>query len=253
MADPHRDHSVEHEPHLRGGDYKFDRSEAQARENLARGGEPSLDERVEHTVWDEPGLMPHMADQAAKSELTYANWLLLRMEQTSAAKSWLVTFLLVLISGPWAVFGTFLTGDGTLGMLAAVTVGPTLEELMKVAAALWVVERRPYLFQSRLQIAMCVGASGLAFAAIENLLYLHVYIPDPSPGLIAWRWTVCVGLHTGCSLVAGLGLMRIWKLTTERFQRPHLADAMPYLIAATVIHAAYNGFAVVLDSTGFQF
>lgn len=131
--------------------------------------------------------------------------------------------------------------------------GPVTEELLKAALALWIVEKRPFRFQSSLQIAVCLIASGLVFAAVENVLYLVVYIDDPSRELIWWRWTVCVALHAGCSLIAGLGLIRIWRQTMETKSRPQLALGAPYMATAIVIHGVYNAFCVALAVSGFEF
>jgi hypothetical protein len=38
-----------------------------------------------------------------------------------------------------------------------------------------------------LQILLCSPAFGLKFAAIENLMYLHVYTRQPSAALARWR------------------------------------------------------------------
>ncbi|MGI9627234.1 MAG: hypothetical protein ACR2QM_10395, partial [Longimicrobiales bacterium] len=76
---------------------------------------------------------------------------------------------------------------------------------------------------------------------------------DPTPALVYWRWTVCVALHMGCSLVAGLGLMRIWSRTVATLIRPDLARGAPLMASAIVIHGAYNTMAVAMESLLFQF
>lgn len=80
---------------------------------------------------------------------------------------------------------------------------------MKVALALWVVEKRPYLFKSTSRIVLCAAVSGVVFAAVENLLYLNVHIPNSNIELVRWRWTACVAPHGGCRLIAGEGLTQI--------------------------------------------
>lgn len=138
-------------------------------------------------------------------------------------------------------------------MIALTIVGPLTEEVMKTAAVLWVVEKRPFLFRSPLQIMGCVVAAGLCFAVIENLLYLKVYVSDPSDELIRWRWTVCVALHVGCTTVAGIGVMRIWKTTMSNLTPPQLPLGAPFLVAAVVIHGSYNALAVLLEHVLFPF
>jgi RsiW-degrading membrane proteinase PrsW (M82 family) len=132
-------------------------------------------------------------------------------------------------------------GGSFSGLLMLTVIGPVTEEIMKIAAALWVVERRPYLFKSIPQILLCAVAGGLAFAFIENLMYLNVYIPHHTPKLELWRWTVCVGLHSGCSFVAGVGLARIWDNAVRELRRPQLGLGMPWFFTAMVGHGLYNG------------
>ena len=124
---------------------------------------------------------------------------------------------------------------------------------MKVAGLLWIVEKQPFRLTSRLQIILCACAGGLAFGVIENLIYLNIYIDNPSNSLVYWRWTVCTSLHAGCSIVAGLGIMRTWNITMLHREKPRLANATPYLVTAFVIHGVYNGFCLLLSITDFQF
>jgi RsiW-degrading membrane proteinase PrsW (M82 family) len=119
---------------------------------------------------------------------------------------------------------------------------------MKAAAILWIVEKRPYLFRSKTQILTAAMASGLWFAVIENFLYLNVYIANPSPAIIAWRWSVCVLLHVGCTFLVGLGLSRVWEHTMTARTRPQLSIASKFLMAAVICHAAYNTLAVLITA-----
>jgi hypothetical protein len=248
VTDFDNDPSIENEPHL-GGDFEVDPSESAASRQLSKSSSKETNnDRVEHTVWDEPGLAPATAADRPVDALTFSSWLTARIAETSYGYSWLATFGIALAAGPWALLGTFTGGGQSFAGLLMVTVfGPVLEEMMKIAAALWVVEKRPFLFRSPAQIVVCVLVSGLVFAAIENVLYIEVYTEDPSELLIQWRWSVCVALHMGCSLVAGLGLMRIWGRTMKRRTRPRLALGAGYMVAAMVIHGAYNSFAVLLS------
>ncbi len=259
MTTPSRDPSVFNEPHLRENRFEADASESKARRTLeqTRQADQREDERIEHTVWDEPSLSDELGSTAGEREDTYANWLKRRREQTTATRSWLVTAGLILLSGPWALVGAFLAVGVAPEMAATqlmmiVVLGPLTEELMKIAAALYVVEKRPFLFRSPLQIMMAVLAGGLVFAVVENLLYQYVYIREPSPELIHWRWTVCILLHVGCSCIAGLGLVRIWRGVWREGKRPVLARAYPYILAAVLVHGVYNVFAVLMSMTKYH-
>ena len=248
MSRPPDDHGIEHEPHLRPGGFTPDPSEAKAAVPRARGDD------VEHTVWDEPALDPRLSGRTPADALTYERWLVARHAATSPAKTWAVTFGIILAAGPWALLGA-LIGSPQLGFqVVMITVfGPLVEEIMKIALALWVVEKHPYLFRSRGQIALCALAGGLVFAVIENLIYLNIYIPDPPASLVQWRWTICVALHMGCSFIAAMGLMRIWSGTHRRRARPRMADGATYFIVAVVVHGAYNGLCIALEFLDYHF
>lgn len=252
MTEPSSDPSINDEPHRRRGAHRPDPTEVKASGMLRRAGlARSEDESVEHTVWDEPGLSRELAGEPDEAGLTYARWLEKRLSQTSAARSWGIVGLLALLSGPWAVLGAIWgSGQTAFSALALVVFAPVVEETMKLAAAAYVVEKQPFLFQSRFQILVCALASGLAFAALENLLYLNVYIPDASAAQAAWRWTVCTGLHTGCSFIGGMGLARIWKDVRVRRARARQRLGFPYLLTAVIIHGTYNGLVVVLYVSG---
>ena len=236
-----------------------DPSEAAARrivEQNAAGASEA--DRVDHSVWDEPGLSPKLlGDDAADDDgtrLMYANWLADGIERTGPARSWTVTWLVASVAGLWGVVGAILGGGQSIsGVVVLVAIAPLTEEVMKVALALWIVERRPYLFRSPAQIMLCAAAGGLVFAALENVLYLTVYIQDPPATLIRWRWTVCVAMHTGCSLIAGMGLGRIWSHTMETRSRPRLSLGSAPMILAVVIHGSYNGLAVLMQLSGLGF
>jgi hypothetical protein len=211
-------------------------------------GEPqNEDERIAQSVWDEPTYSEALAGPPPHDAETYARWLLRGRERTTPALSWGWTLLLALLAGPWAILGAFWgISEGALGMLGVAVIGPVLEETMKIAAAAYVLERRPFLFRSPAQILVCAAGAGLAFAAIENLMYLHVYIAEPSAALAAWRWSVCIALHVGCSLVAGMGLVRVWRGIFENHRPADLGRGTGLLVAAIVIHGVYNTAVSVL-------
>ena len=241
--------SVEFEPHLRGDiSISHDESERAAGSALA-ASTPSDTDAVDHSVWDEPGLSPKLAGPVPQDALTYARWLAERIAATSPEKSWLITLGLAACAGIFAIFGTLATGFNGMfqGIIFICVIGPVTEEVMKVALAIWVVEKHPYLFKSALQIILCAAVSGVVFAAVENLLYLNVYIPHPQVDLVHWRWTVCVAMHGGCSLIAGVGLTQIWADCVKHQHRPRLFLGSRLMITAILIQAVYNCFAVAMS------
>jgi RsiW-degrading membrane proteinase PrsW (M82 family) len=252
MSDP----SIDDEPHMRGEPLRGDPSErtAETKLNPERHAPESGAAKLEHSVWDEPGLSRELAGEPPPGTLTYETWLARGRGRTGWPASWAVTAVVALLAGPWAVLGALWgSGQSLFQILLIIVFGPVAEEVMKTAAVLYVIEKRPYWYRSPLQIALCALAGGLAFAAIENLMYLHVHIADPSPGLVYWRWTVCTGMHTACSFIAGLGLVRIWRDVWKRRARPNLTLGFPYLAAAILIHGSYNAFAMYLAMSDYQF
>jgi hypothetical protein len=253
---PSRDSDgVEYEPHLRKTHFDPDPSESSAARNLERSPD-DLDARADQSVWDEPTCARELAGDVPGEALTLSRWLAWRWRTTSALRSWSVTVLIVLCAGPWAVVGAFMSrsyGGGGFGFLAVCVFAPAAEELLKASSCLLVVERRPYLFRSPAQILLCCLASGLVFAAIENVLYLHVYVARPSEQLVFWRWTICVVLHAGCTLCTGMGLARAWSVSRRTLRRPDLSAIMPYLLCAVTIHGVYNGIVTVFSAVGYGF
>lgn len=253
MSDPEDNHDIQREPHLRPPQFIGDPSEKKAAELLAGEGLRSTDsDRVEHTVWSEPALSPELAGEPGADQLTYQGWLTENIERTTWSHSLGVTLLVALAAGPWGVLAAIAgTRGSSFSILMFTVFGPVAEEVTKVAAALWVVEKKPFLFQSFGQIMICAACGGLAFAAIENLLYIYVYVPDHSPEFVEFRWTVCVALHVVCSSIAGLGLVRIWGRTIEQHTPPQLSLGVPWFVVAMIIHGAYNLTVTLASAAGW--
>ncbi len=252
---PPSDPSVDQEPHFLDDGYELDPSEQAAEQLLASSEtQETDDERVVRTVWDEPALSPELAGRPGRGALTYQTWFSKRVMETSVQKSWLVTAGAALASGPWAILGALWGSPQTpSGVMAIAVFAPAVEEIMKVAVPLVLLEKKPYLYRSRAQLVITVLVGALCFAAVENLIYLHVYVPHPSQALVRWRWSVTLFLHPAASLVSSLGLMRVWQDVRRRLRPPRLELAYPYLVAAIVLHGGYNLFAVSLETVAHPF
>jgi hypothetical protein len=247
MPGPNDQHGIENEPHLRGGMF-YDADPSELRSEGVQADEL---ERVEHTVWDEPTLAPELGERVAP-DITYQSWLARKIEQTTWLDSWFVTLLVACAAGPWGVMGAFAGAGATGFMLLAVCVfGPVVEEVTKVAAAMWIIEKRPYSFMTGGQILICAACGGLAFAAIENLIYTYVYVPNHTTEFVAFRWTVCVALHMTCSTLAGIGLVKVWRDAITNLHRPRLELAYRWMITAMVCHGLYNLTVTVLQLIGW--
>ncbi len=160
----------------------------------------------------------------------------------------------ILVSGVAAVAGTFIGSPvasfGVLGLLAIVTIGPAVEEVMKIAGALYLAERRPWLIPSWHWPIVIAAASGLMFASIENLLYINVYFPNEGAEFATLRWTLGPAVHISTALISSVGVARMWVSTDADGTPPTMAIARPFLIAAAVVHALYNLGAVVAEALG---
>lgn len=204
------------------------------------------DSDIEHTVWDEPTLVSQTGGaEAPAGQPTYRRWLEAGIARTSWPRSWWITLGLILAAGPFGILGAFTagstgTGVSLFGILGVVVLAPITEEITKVAGVLWVVEKRPFWLKSMAQVLLCAAAGGLAFAAIENLIYINVYHAEGNEAFRQWRWTVCTALHVNCSVIAGFGLVRIWDKAIRTRTRPELGLGMPFFALAMITHGAYN-------------
>jgi len=167
---------------------------------------------------------------------SYKNWLEERIFATSPVKGWLIAFIAAFVGGLMAIITSMLgTEQSTLAsfsmVIMAVVFAPTVEETMKIAATAFVIESRPYLFRRVEQIQVAAIGAALIFAAIENFMYLNIYITNPSYELV---------LHCACTLVASRGLIKVWNQTMTEHRPPKITQGLPMLITAIVMHGFYN-------------
>ena len=243
------DPSVWNEPQF--SQDRSDRSDRVEKEPaLGETQRPFADERQarEDSVWEEPFLRT----TRPREERPFARWYQERRERASAWTSWLLVGVLAVVGGVLAVGGAFLSASqvgGAAGVLMLVILGPLSEEMLKVAPILWLVETRPYLIRRSTQIVLCAVGAALGFSIIENLLYLHVYtVGRDLPDLFSlWRWHICTVLHVGASLVASLGVVRVWKSVDRDLVPPDLSKGLPLICLAAAIHGAYNALALMLS------
>jgi len=128
----------------------------------------------DQSVWDELGLSRELAGDVPEDGLTWYRWYLDQVAATSATWSWAVTLGVAVVGGLFAIVGTLAQQSMPGGQFLAVTVvGPTVEEIMKIALPLWLVEKRPWLYRNAGQILICAMASGLMFAAVAVSEGLH--------------------------------------------------------------------------------
>ena len=117
----------------------------------------------------------------------------------------------------------------------------------KAASSLYLAEQRPWLVPAGWTLVAIVVAGGLGFAVIENWIYLNVYIDDPSDAIIRWRWIAGPLVHGSASMLAGIGVRRIWTQTNTTGAKPDAHRATPWFIAAVTLHGTYNALAVLAE------
>ena len=235
--------STRHEPALGARDATS--SSDTSRERRAEPEPPSIEttasetERLRDSIAAEPALSDH------RNPGLYAEWLARRRARTTVAGNLAVTFLVALASGPMAVAGALLAGRQTWwGTVYLVLFGPVIEELLKQAGMIYLLERKPYRLFAWWQFVLAAVISGLGFAAVENLIYLYVYVSPQTferwHELARFRWTWCTLLHVSCAVVASLGLARVWKQQLRDGLPAELNHGFTWFLAAIIIHGTYN-------------
>lgn len=285
MSSPSRDPRIEHEPQFADRPAAPDPAEGKADRILGKS-EFSERDSAAHSVFDELDILPHRqpevidrdwhcsqcgynlrglktgqrCPECGRIELyrppptdsaSLANRNRAKAAQVSSAASAFVVIAAALCGGPWAVLGTFLSYMPH--PLMSIVIGPATEEVMKLAMIIMVIELRPYLIRSADQIRIAAAVSALGFALIENLLYLHVYVTQPSFALAAWRWVACSSLHLGCTWYASRGLVESWQNAMEKGHADRAPGAYRRLLGAIIIHGAFNALVTVLDRLGLGF
>ena len=153
-----------------------------------------------------------------------------------------------------AVVEEFRLGTLTGQALVMVLAAPAVEEICKPIGLVFIIDKRPHWLRGRLQIVIMAVLGAAAFATIENALYVYLYHRNAGPGFILWRYVVCTGMHLTASCIFGLGLAKAWTKARQRNIEEtggfDIDDCFRYYVAAVVIHGAYNGAVLLLESTG---
>ena len=138
----------------------------------------------------------------------------------------------------------------SMSLMAAIAIGPAIEELCKPIAVIFMLEKRPYWLSSAAQVVVLSVLGAVIFASIENVIYIFVYHPEGGTAFILWRLIICTGLHVVASLVMGLGLAKVYRQIRRRGGGLRLAPVAGYYLAAVGIHAAYNALVTFLAISG---
>jgi hypothetical protein len=285
---PDHDPSIHAEPHFTGQDCTSDPTEEKAArllESERKSADPD-EERAKHSIFDEPATLPnrpsilidrdwncrncgynlrglmtgHRCPECGQIELyeppregeqTYAQWVAVHGHGPSAAKSWVVVSLVPVASLPFAIVCAMLTVGWAV--LNFVVFGPAMAEVLKVAITLTIIERRSLLIRSSGQIYVATLGTAAVFACVQNAVYLMLYFKNSPPELVAYRWTAAVVLHALCTAIAARGLVSVWQRARTEHRQPRLALAYPAIIAAIIVHAAFNACVFVRGYYSYGF
>ena len=159
-----------------------------------------------------------------------------------------------LIAGPFAVVSALVlnstTAFGFGALVLVVVIGPLIEELVKGAAAIHLVERRPHLVPAGWVLVAIGLVSGLVFAALENVWYLVILVDDPSRELVTWRWVFGPLVHGTGSVLVGSGAARAWRAAEAERAWPEFATIRTWIVAAAVVHGTANAASLVVSALG---
>lgn len=248
---PHQP-GAEHEPHLSSRPIVPDDSNCRDEEPVRAS---SVDPQpAEFSASDEPALGWAKLDRSKIPG--FAEDMLDRTARTTVWHRVGVAVGVLLLAGPFAIGGAFFEGffgPGTgWGALVLVIVGPVTEEMLKIGLILYLAERRPWLLLGAASILALGAGGGLAFGAMENLVYLKVYFPGAGPELSVWRWSITMPMHVICSTIAAGGVVRMWRFVRREHRPAPTSLAFPWLVTAMVIHGGYNAVALILSMTGID-
>jgi RsiW-degrading membrane proteinase PrsW (M82 family) len=155
--------------------------------------------------------------------------------------------LLALCGGIFGILGAAFNEALHGSLLLAFVGAPVFEEILKPSGVYFLLAKYPRVVRNRLYTAFLSALGGAAFATIENIIYLNIYFPHPTPEMVIWRYAVCTGLHTVCSFIFGFGINQ--RLLASVFgETKFLGYGKRFFLTAIVLHSLYNIAAVVFES-----
>ncbi len=203
------------------------------------------------TVRDSVLNEPAFTGQLKQAHL--GQWLAQKRAECTLAGNWAVTLVAAFVGGLFAIVGALMTTDAQswVTFLLIVLFAPIVEELLKQSGMIYLLEKKPYRICTAAQFIVAAVISALIFAAIENLMYIHltanmVGIEDIVK-FSSFRWKYCTLLHVSCSVIASLGLLRVWKKQLAEGRAADLAYGFWPFVTAMVIHGGYNLTVTLLD------
>jgi RsiW-degrading membrane proteinase PrsW (M82 family) len=150
----------------------------------------------------------------------------------------------------FGIFGAFVGEFQTGGLLLLPILGaPIIEEALKPVGVYLLQARWPRLLLGRVHTAFLGALAGLTFGVIEALVYVNIYVEDPTDAFVTYRFTLPLVMHTFCSLLVGVGVTRS-VVSWANGENPLPKSSRNLYFTAVAIHAAYNTLAVILALSG---
>ncbi|MBI3743514.1 MAG: PrsW family intramembrane metalloprotease [Chloroflexi bacterium] len=165
-----------------------------------------------------------------------------------SARDYVLAIIIALVGALFGIVGAFIQELRGGGLFVPFVAGPIIEEAVKPTGVYYLQARKPHLLRSQRFTAMLSGLSGLVFGLVESTIYVFVYISQPGHGIIIFRYTVDVALHTVCSFIVGLGINQRL-IDSAEGKVPFLDGSRRYYITAIAIHAVFNITVTVLSLT----
>jgi RsiW-degrading membrane proteinase PrsW (M82 family) len=132
--------------------------------------------------------------------------------------------------------------------LVAFVGAPMIEEALKPSGVYFLLAKWPRALRTQGYTALLSMLGGIAFALIENVVYLNMYYAEHSSMLVLWRYTVGVGVHALCSFVFGWGINQRL-LASIRGETKFLSYGKRFFITAIVLHSLYNVTVVLFQNS----
>ncbi len=168
----------------------------------------------------------------------------------TALRHHLLAFTLAMAGGVLGIIGAGVQEFRSGGFLLLPFVGgPIIEEVAKPIGVYALLARWPQAMRSQLYTAVLAAIGGLAFGLIEAVVYVTVYVSEPSDWFVVYRFTAPLALHVVASFIVGLGINQ--RLLDWALGRGPLPKASRNLyMAAITLHAAFNVTATALAIAG---
>jgi hypothetical protein len=103
------------------------------------------------------------------------------------ARSDLLAIFVAVVGGAMGIVGAALQEvQAGLGILLVIVAAPVIEEALKPSGIFVLLVRWPHALRGQLHIATLAALSGVSFGLIESLIYVTVYVSDPSDGYVCF-------------------------------------------------------------------